>query len=116
MRVTASLGVTQSRFSAELALEPFSKGAPQLPQLSRRTAKAVLCSEIFSQAETRAGLVDWSGVSDPSKPLKTSEEVREELAELIREAVRESDDGRRRGLLTLADHWSDILRRRQSDV
>lgn len=44
--------------------------------------------------------------------LKTRSEVQAELSGLIAEAVSEDDLSRRRGLLTLADHWSDILRRR----
>jgi hypothetical protein len=47
-------------------------------------------------------------------PLKPPSEVRAELSELIAEAVVEPDDARRHGLLTLADHWSDILRRRKA--
>jgi hypothetical protein len=47
-------------------------------------------------------------------PLKPPSEVRAELSELIAEAVVETDDARRQGLLTLADHWSDILRRRKA--
>lgn len=46
-------------------------------------------------------------------PLKSSSQVRAELSELIAEAVVETDDVRRQGLLVLADHWSDILRRRK---
>ncbi|RYF88531.1 MAG: hypothetical protein EON95_20205 [Caulobacteraceae bacterium] len=47
-------------------------------------------------------------------PLKPQSEVRAELSELIAEAVAETDDTRRQGLLVLADHWSDILRRRKA--
>lgn len=47
-------------------------------------------------------------------PLKPPSEVRAELSELIAEAVVETDEARRQGLLTLADHWSDILRRRKA--
>ena len=43
---------------------------------------------------------------------KTIDEIREELASIILEAVPEDDPMRRKALLTLADHWSDILRRR----
>lgn len=43
---------------------------------------------------------------------KTPDDIRESLRDLIREAVSETGPGRRRGLLTLADHWGDILRRR----
>lgn len=46
-------------------------------------------------------------------PLKSPAEVHVELSELIAEAVAEPDLYRRQGLLTLADHWSDILRRRK---
>lgn len=44
--------------------------------------------------------------------LRTAPEVRREMAALIADAVVEPDDGRRRALLMLADHWADILRRR----
>ncbi|WP_420472386.1 hypothetical protein [Brevundimonas sp. FT23042] len=47
-------------------------------------------------------------------PLKPPSEVRAELSQLIAEAVAETDDTRRQGLLVLADHWSDILRRRKA--
>ncbi|RZJ41273.1 MAG: hypothetical protein EON86_10765 [Brevundimonas sp.] len=47
-------------------------------------------------------------------PLKSQTQVRAELSELIAEAVVETDDARRQGLLVLADHWSDILRRRKA--
>ncbi|HEY0927828.1 hypothetical protein [Brevundimonas sp.] len=46
--------------------------------------------------------------------MKPPSEVRAELSELIAEAVAETDDVRRQGLLVLADHWSDILRRRKA--
>jgi hypothetical protein len=46
-------------------------------------------------------------------PLKTRSEVHAELSGLIAEAVSEPDLYRRHGLLVLADHWSDILRRRR---
>lgn len=46
-------------------------------------------------------------------PLKTPTQVRAELTDLISEAVTEPDLYRRHGLLVLADHWSDILRRRR---
>lgn len=46
-------------------------------------------------------------------PLKSPTQVRAELSALIAEAVVETDDARRQGLLVLADHWSDILRRRR---
>lgn len=46
-------------------------------------------------------------------PLKSPTQVRAELSALIAEAVVEADDARRQGLLVLADHWSDILRRRR---
>ena len=49
-------------------------------------------------------------------PLKTPSQVHEELSGLIAEAVVEPDLYRRQGLLTLADHWADILRRlREAD-
>jgi hypothetical protein len=44
--------------------------------------------------------------------LRTAPEVRREMAALIADAVAEPDDERRRALLVLADHWADILRRR----
>ena len=47
-------------------------------------------------------------------PLKSPTQVRTELSALIAEAVLETDDARRHGLLVLADHWSDILRRRKA--
>lgn len=46
--------------------------------------------------------------------LKTAEQVREHLRDLIREAIPERDHGRRLGLLTMADHWADSLRRRST--
>ncbi len=50
----------------------------------------------------------------PMPPLKPPSEVRAELSELIAAAIAETDDTRRQGLLVLADHWSDILRRRKA--
>ena len=50
------------------------------------------------------------------KACKTIDEIRQELSELILEAVPEEDPGRRAGLLTLADHWADILRRRRAEM
>lgn len=44
--------------------------------------------------------------------LRTAPEVRREITALIADAVAEPDEDRRRALLTLADHWADILRRR----
>ncbi len=44
---------------------------------------------------------------------KSADEIRKELAVLIREAVAETEETRRRALLVLADHWSEIMRRRQ---
>lgn len=46
-------------------------------------------------------------------PLRNPTQVRAELSSLIAEAVEEPDLYRRQGLLTLADHWADILRRRR---
>lgn len=43
---------------------------------------------------------------------KSLDDIRNELRDLIGEALIETDDGRRHGLLTLADHWAFILRRR----
>ena len=45
---------------------------------------------------------------------KSIDEIRRELAGLIQEAVPEQDPARRQALLVLADHWSDIMRRRQT--
>jgi len=45
---------------------------------------------------------------------KSVDDIRRELSGLIRDAVPEQDPARRQALLVLADHWSDILRRRQS--
>ena len=46
---------------------------------------------------------------------KSADDIRRELSGLIRDAVPETDPARRQALLVLADHWSDILRRRQED-
>ena len=54
------------------------------------------------------------GPSSCMSPLKSPTQVRTELSALIAEAVVEPDDARRHGLLVLADHWSDILRRRKN--
>lgn len=45
---------------------------------------------------------------------KSVEDIRSELSGLIRDAVPEEDPARRQALLVLADHWSDIMRRRQA--
>ena len=45
---------------------------------------------------------------------KSIDEIRRELSGLIQEAVPEQDPARRQALLVLADHWSDIMRRRQT--
>ncbi|MBF0665258.1 MAG: hypothetical protein IR159_06900 [Brevundimonas sp.] len=45
---------------------------------------------------------------------KSVEDIRRELSGLIRDAVPEPDPARRQALLVLADHWSDILRRREA--
>lgn len=55
-----------------------------------------------------------AGASPRMTPLKPPSEVRAEMSRLIAEAVSEPDDNRRHGLLVLADHWSDILRRRRA--
>ncbi|QBX38387.1 hypothetical protein E4M02_08430 [Brevundimonas sp. S30B] len=47
----------------------------------------------------------------PPKP-KTVNEISERISELIAEAIAETDDARRRGLLELADLWADIRRSR----
>ena len=44
--------------------------------------------------------------------LHTARECRQKGRDLIAEAVREPDLGRREGLLELADHWSEVARRR----
>lgn len=44
--------------------------------------------------------------------MRSAPEVRREMAALIADAVAEPDEERRRALLVLADHWADILRRR----
>lgn len=49
-------------------------------------------------------------------PRKTIDEIRRELSELILEAVPEPDPVRRAALLTLADHWSELLRKRRADL
>ena len=45
---------------------------------------------------------------------KSADDIRRELSGLIRDAVPENDPARRQALLVLADHWSDIMRRRQA--
>lgn len=59
-----------------------------------------------------ARLQSWVAMAE----LKSLEAIRAELAQLIMEAVPEPDPARRKGLLTLADHWSDILRRRRAQL
>ena len=44
---------------------------------------------------------------------RTSEQCRDQLRALIREAVAEREAERRRALLTLADHWADLFRTRR---
>ncbi len=44
---------------------------------------------------------------------KSVDDIRRELSALIGDAVPEDDAERRQALLVLADHWSDILRRRR---
>ena len=46
---------------------------------------------------------------------KSADDIRRELSGLIRDAVPENDPARRQALLVLADHWSDIMRRRQAN-
>ncbi|HZW15639.1 MAG TPA: hypothetical protein VFF66_05235 [Brevundimonas sp.] len=46
---------------------------------------------------------------------KSVDDIRRELSGLIRDAVPEDDPARRQALLVLADHWSDIMRRRQDN-
>ncbi|MBA4805455.1 MAG: hypothetical protein H2038_12470 [Brevundimonas sp.] len=45
---------------------------------------------------------------------KSVDDIRSELSGLIRDAVPEEDPARRQALLVLADHWSDIMRRRHA--
>lgn len=47
---------------------------------------------------------------------KSVHAIRRELSDLIREAVPENDPARRQALLVLADHWSDIMRRRSAET
>lgn len=49
-------------------------------------------------------------------PRRTIEDIRRELSDLILEAVPEPDPVRRTALLTLADHWSELLRRRRAEL
>lgn len=49
-------------------------------------------------------------------PRKTIEDIRRELSDLILEAVPEPDPMRRTALLTLADHWSELLRKRRAEL
>jgi hypothetical protein len=44
--------------------------------------------------------------------LHTAAECRQKIRDLIAEAVREPDLGRREGLLELADQWTEVARRR----
>jgi len=46
---------------------------------------------------------------------KSVDDIRRELSGLIRDAVSENEPARRQALLVLADHWSDIMRRREGD-
>lgn len=54
----------------------------------------------------------WVGMT----PRKTIEDIRRELSDLILEAVPEPDPVRRTALLTLADHWSELLRKRRAEL
>jgi hypothetical protein len=47
-------------------------------------------------------------------PPKTALECRETISDLIAEAVPETNDARREGLLTLADHWIESLEHRKA--
>lgn len=49
-------------------------------------------------------------------PRKTIEDIHRELSDLILEAVPEPDPMRRTALLTLADHWSELLRKRRAEL
>ncbi|WP_395942933.1 hypothetical protein [Brevundimonas sp.] len=44
--------------------------------------------------------------------MRSTEEMRRQIADLIAEAVPEVDEGRRTALLVMADHWSALIRRR----
>lgn len=46
---------------------------------------------------------------------RSAEQIRREISGLVREAVPEQDPVRRQALLVMADHWSDILRRRDGE-
>ncbi|HYC73622.1 hypothetical protein [Brevundimonas sp.] len=45
-------------------------------------------------------------------PLRSAEQCRQKVRDLIAEAVREPDRDRREGLLELADQWMEVARRR----
>jgi hypothetical protein len=49
-------------------------------------------------------------------PLHTAEQCRQKIRDLIAEAVSESDDARREGLLEMADQWTDVARRRRQSL
>lgn len=49
-------------------------------------------------------------------PRKTIEDIRRELSDLILAAVPEPDPARRTALLTLADHWSELLQKRRVEL
>jgi hypothetical protein len=45
---------------------------------------------------------------------RTADECRDEMRSLIHEAVEEKDLARRVAMLTLADHWSELVRLRRA--
>ena len=49
-------------------------------------------------------------------PRRSIEDIRRELSDLILEAVPEPDPVRRTALLTLADHLSELLRKRRAEL
>ena len=46
---------------------------------------------------------------------KSADDLRRELSGLIRDAVPENAPARRQAQLVHAEHWSDIMRRRQAN-
>lgn len=66
--------------------------------------------------ERRVGGPVVQSMSHPAAPPKpkTVNEISERISELIAEAIGETDNARRRGLLALADLWADIRRSRVS--
>ncbi|MBU1384221.1 MAG: hypothetical protein KKG14_06285 [Alphaproteobacteria bacterium] len=48
-------------------------------------------------------------------PLRTAQQCRQKVSELIAEAVPEPDAVRREGLLGMADQWISVARRRHQN-